>query len=444
MKSSGKQAVFIIHGIGNQYPMQTGREFVTNLKKEEDILYSSPDRHANYYETRRLSINNKNTDFFEFYWANLMDEPKNGDLYVWIFKLLFIKKPSIRAKQAVYAIRFLFFVIIFTFLYFFLTDMYESYVHRLNFINTGVFSITIFIFFKFLVPNIESRVVRTVGDAMHYLTASPKSIPSRYKIRKKGLQLLRNLHNKKDDQGQPFYDRIIIVSHSLGSVIAYDLLTNFWYENMYKIQPNLSTFSQNILKEMNDYVINFYQKSETNQLKFDLNHYQDLQRKLFREFKQNGNPWRVSDLITLGSPLCHGGFILAQNEDDFIWRRRFREFPLSPPKIEVKIENGKIEKDLNRGFLFNKKIKINENESQNAQIISHSSVFAIVRWHNIYFKNDLIGGDLSENFGVGIKNIILYPKGHFIKKYFPIHSHTDYWHCKQTESLAIIRQLIGI
>lgn len=62
-----KQAVVIIYGIGNQFPMETAREFVENIKDENDILYSSPDREANFFETRRLSLSVKNTDFYEFY-----------------------------------------------------------------------------------------------------------------------------------------------------------------------------------------------------------------------------------------------------------------------------------------------------------------------------------------------------------------------------------------
>ena len=83
MKSSGKQAVIIIHGIGNQYPMQTGREFVLSIKDKADIMFSSPDRQANYYETRRLSLNNKNTDFHELYWAHLMEESPLHEAYFW-------------------------------------------------------------------------------------------------------------------------------------------------------------------------------------------------------------------------------------------------------------------------------------------------------------------------------------------------------------------------
>lgn len=99
--TSKKQAVIIIHGIGNQYPMETAKEFVENIKEDSDILYSSPDREANYFETRRLSLSQKKTDFYEFYWANLISEPKLSELYFWVLKILFCKKPSPRVQLLV-------------------------------------------------------------------------------------------------------------------------------------------------------------------------------------------------------------------------------------------------------------------------------------------------------------------------------------------------------
>ncbi|MEW8268619.1 MAG: hypothetical protein AB2731_20955 [Candidatus Thiodiazotropha sp.] len=57
-----------------------------------------------------------------------------------------------------------------------------------------------------------------VGDAARYLRPAAQNIQRRQEIRTAGVDLLKNLH----DRG---YDRIIIVGHSLGSVIGYDILT---------------------------------------------------------------------------------------------------------------------------------------------------------------------------------------------------------------------------
>jgi surfactin synthase thioesterase subunit len=48
-----------------------------------------------------------------------------------------------------------------------------------------------------------------------------------------GVALLRNLHEQRDERGDEVkyrYGRVILVGHSLGSVIAYDILRHYWVE----------------------------------------------------------------------------------------------------------------------------------------------------------------------------------------------------------------------
>lgn len=442
MKSTGKQAVVVIHGIGNQYPMQTVKNFVENLKDKNDILYNTPDKEANIYETRRLSLSNKNTDFFEYYWANLMTEPSTKDLYAWMLKLIFLKKPSERIKKIILKIRLFLttlILLLFTVIYFdIITFMSEhDYV-----VYTGSYSIVVFILFKFVFPNVESKVVSSLGDAMKYLTPTPINIESRYKIRKRGIELLKNLHEKKNDDGQPFYDRITVVGHSLGSIIAYDLITHFWYENMYSLNPGAESFSQKVLGEVNQFVCEYEKHKKKKDYVFDYEKYKELQSKLFKELKTNESAWRISDLVTIGSPLCHGDFLMANNRADFRWKLIFREFPLSPPLIEMKLEDNKIVKDFEKGFIFSKEIKDKYENKTKVKIINHSSLFSFIRWTNIYFKNDQIGGNLTYYFGHGIKNIEIKPKGGFFKKNLPVHSHTDYWNKTQEESINEIKKIL--
>ena len=54
------------------------------------------------------------------------------------------------------------------------------------------------------------------------LYSYPRNIAMRHNIRERGLKLLRDLH----DSGQ--YERIVMVAHSLGSIVAYDLVSLFW------------------------------------------------------------------------------------------------------------------------------------------------------------------------------------------------------------------------
>ena len=87
---NGRQAVVLIHGMGNQYPMETLRSFVKNLSSEDQIIYSSPNRITEDLELRRLSFDDKPFDFYEYYWAHHVKVPGMADVLSWLFKLSLI------------------------------------------------------------------------------------------------------------------------------------------------------------------------------------------------------------------------------------------------------------------------------------------------------------------------------------------------------------------
>jgi len=90
-----KQAVVVIHGMGEQIPMQTIMGFTeavwttdadlidpmrpdstTGGKRERNAIWFKPDARNRSYELRRLTTESVaargSTDFYEFYWAHLM------------------------------------------------------------------------------------------------------------------------------------------------------------------------------------------------------------------------------------------------------------------------------------------------------------------------------------------------------------------------------------
>ena len=70
---------------------------------------------------------------------------------------------------------------------------------------------------------LNASLLETVlGDVGRYFRASPANIAVRWATRRLGVETLERLH--ADDR----YDRIVVVAHSLGSVIAYDVLRAFW------------------------------------------------------------------------------------------------------------------------------------------------------------------------------------------------------------------------
>ena len=106
-----KQAVVLIHGIGEQKPMDTLRGFVDAVwtrhsaihhKYAGSGLWSKPDKVSGGFELRRLTTPQNaaaiRTDFFEFYWAHLMEGTSYGHVFAWARSLL-LRRPSTVPKQ---------------------------------------------------------------------------------------------------------------------------------------------------------------------------------------------------------------------------------------------------------------------------------------------------------------------------------------------------------
>jgi len=69
----GRTAVVIVHGMGSQKPMDSLRSFSSNFQNESKLMFSSPNRIIGDLETRRISFLNQIFDYYEFYWAHLID-----------------------------------------------------------------------------------------------------------------------------------------------------------------------------------------------------------------------------------------------------------------------------------------------------------------------------------------------------------------------------------
>src|SRR5215208_3678111 len=101
-----RQAVVLIHGIGEQKPMDTLRGFVNAVWTRDRAIHnrfaghavwSKPDTVSEGYELRCLTTPQNEsgirTDFYEFYWAHLMEGTSYGHVLAWARALL-IRKPG--------------------------------------------------------------------------------------------------------------------------------------------------------------------------------------------------------------------------------------------------------------------------------------------------------------------------------------------------------------
>jgi hypothetical protein len=253
-----------------------------------------------------------------------------------------------------------------------------------------------------------------LGDAARYLSPSPQNVATRRAIREAGVDILRRLHSTGK------YDRIVLVGHSLGSVIAYDILCYYWAEvNTSFIDP--VRLPQEHLAALEQLL---YAADEA--VHTPVAEYRGLQRDLWVEMFKQGHAWRITDLITLGSPLAHAAILLARDEVDLIQKMRDRELPTNPPQPD---------EEAGLSYVLDPPLKNSRDELVSPRVPHHAAPFCCVRWTNIFYPakaglfGDLVGGSLTSLFGEGIRDIALTSGGWWRHT---VLAHTRYWQHKKS------------
>jgi hypothetical protein len=402
-----RQAVVVIHGIGEQRPMATLRGFVRSLLldfeviNEKVLFYNKPDQLSQSFELRTLCVyptkGRARTDFFEYYWANNMRGTKLGHVFSWMTRLL-VRKPN-SVPPRVRWLYFLFWALTITMIVLLAT----GYVNPSLITDFKKYSIP-GIAFYFLVAITNLFLTRYLGDAARYTDASPENIGERQTIRANGINLLKAIHDSKK------YDRIIIIGHSLGTMIGYDIIKNLWAQYNDQFKP-VTDIKQPKLDEMEgSYALASPPGSFKN---FDLNQFQKAQSNLLQEEMLLGSPWKITDFITLGSPLAYSSILMADDRNDLIERQMERELPCCPPVAE---KNGTLSYEVER--------KSGEIDCSK-KVLHYGAPFACTRWHNAFYKNDFVGGPLKTVFGQGVEDKQLQMPG--VLGMIPFLSHTHYW-----------------
>lgn len=404
-----KQAVVLIHGVGEQVPMDTLRGFVRAVwttnpgiiqPGKPTGVWSKPDEISQNYELRRLTtaenVRNQRTDFFEFYWADLMQDTELSHVWAWARVLLFRWPSRIPAQ-----LRGLWCLLVLLGLAVVTAWLNSSF---------GWFAVPYEDTIKFggglLWAGLSWFLIHFAGDAARYLHVAPANIESRRKIRDAGIQLLENL----EKSGK--YDRIILVGHSLGTVIGYDILTLLWTKYNEKHATTAPAPALDALEAM---VRNLPEDLRTLTPKEQdafAQLYHGAQAARLAEMRSQQHPWLVSDFITMGSPLSHATVLMAANGRRLGEKFREREFPSCPPAMET----------------VNNQRQCSYTTAAGARVPHHAAVFTTVRWTNLFFPcwatfwGDVIGGPVAKVFGPGVRDVpvrTLRGLGFF--------THTAYW-----------------
>ncbi|MDR1698294.1 MAG: hypothetical protein LBR75_00505 [Prevotellaceae bacterium] len=424
MKTVNRQAVVLIHGIGEQRPIETLRGFVEGIakqshknkqaKEEKTIFWDKPDPVSGNYETRRMTMESDRgqdrpkTDFYEFYWAHNMRNTKFSHFKDWLFRIIFRRYKNVSKR-----LRFIYLLIWFLLLT--LLAVIAVYgiswvVKTIHILSSGLIGFVIAAIFGI----ISYYLITYLGDAGRYLDPSPDNIAERQAIREDGMKLLKNLHKPGK------YDRIIIIGHSLGSVIGYDLVKLLWNEyyksfdegiyahsHRKKFDDKQVYCSEKVRKKLDEKHKELDEKNgETlNKYKEALNEYQEAQTKSYQYLQAIGNKWLITDLLTIGSPLTHAGYLFVHEKNGLFEKLKEQgEYPTCPPTIQKKkpSDSGSYRDNIDKSKAF----RIDSFDYPlRAKHFNHSSPFAVTKWTNIYYQSDFIGGPLRDVFGSGIKDI---------------------------------------
>ena len=414
-KGRHTQAVIIIHGMGEQRPMDTLRSFAGAVlpepKQGGEKYFSRPDSLSESFELRVLQNRAQpRTRFFEYYWQDKVTGTSFSHVLEWLSTLL-LRRPKNVPKQLipVWVVSWLLVVVAFTAGIF---GLFE----RLSQVTTKSPSFIVSLVSLAVLSVIQWFILKFVGDVARYLNPSPGNIKIRQDIRADGIKLLKKI------QEDGVYERVVMVGHSLGSFVAYDILKHVWQEN-HKVYTKPAVSTQDALKKV-EKVGEDLRKGTAGTT---LQSYMDSQIELWKELRGLGNPWLVTDFITIGSPLAHAFLVLAKSMDELRTRQRQRELPTNPP--EPQIERTK--KEERRFYSYRVWDGYGEKKNIILRAIHSAGLFAFTRWTNIYFSGDLAGGPITD-FGPGVRNIEVKSGNRIVDH--TILAHTSYWNPKAMKS----------
>lgn len=420
-----RQAVVVFHGIGQQQPLDTLRGFLDGMVGE-GRYWSKPDRLSESLELRRFTIDGGSdvpaTDFYEVYWAHRMKDGEFAGTMRWLLRIA--GRPFWRVSPSLRGLFLLLQAIgvaVVTLAMWSIADAVIGEGRPLLEIitqwQTAAAAVLAAVQF-----GIGRWLTGSLADAARYLTPSPANIDVRRDVRNQGTKLVRALHESGD------YFRVVLVGHSLGSVIAYDVVRQLWDELRHPDvhrsgrQPEAKGFDEAVRE-----FVPSPESSEDGSIEF----FQQAQHRLWRENRERGMPWLVTDLVTIGSPLAHADLLLTTRRVAFSRRTREREFPTCPP---VRGEDGRT---LYSGkYIAESEVEGEPEVIRNFLVGHHAAPFGPTRWTNLYFPyrrlvlGDMIGGPVGESFGLGIRDVPVRPSfegwRHRWYSMFPM-SHSAYW-----------------
>jgi len=469
------QAVVLVHGMGEQIPMDTITEFVRAVWRKDDAItannlpnptevWSKPDARTGSLELRRITTRESipsapefpagvRTDFYELYWADLTAGATWDSLKAWVSGLLFrpLRRvpPNVRLAWLVLWLGSVIVVVLAI-----LAVLPASAWNLIGFRALANWQWLLAAAAVAITAGVHRMGTSTFGRVVRYTRAVPDNIAARAAVRDRSLKLLRALHDG------PHYKRIVIVAHSLGTMLAHDLLSYFWAEReaARTVREGTPEFAALCSLE--------HAAAELEKVPSDparLKAYFVAQRALRQGLASRPAPdapnqldprWLISDLVTFGSPLTHAEFLIAADRADLDVRKAARELPQSPPYREALDPNVLKRAEATKAMPIGnppdqtRLMSYPVVDKTDTWMLHHAAPFAAVRWTNVYdpaklvLFGDVIGGPLAPFFGPAITDIDLRQRrGGRQSRAF---THTKYWALDEVSRITACREAVNL
>jgi hypothetical protein len=431
MASKVRQAVVIVHGMGEQKPLDTLRRFTRAALPKNPVgvdgFYSRPDRVTDSYESRRFLAErypkegkerNAQTEFYEYHWAHHMQGNRLDDMWPTVRRILL--QPPWMVPSGLRVIWGLFWAAIIWAIWAFVAVPFSDFASDdleigalvRELLGGGLIAWLLVYLITRVLP---SWITTSFVDVVRYLDTSPRSYEVRRRIRAGMVDLLVGLH----EAGR--YQRIVVVAHSLGAYIAYDGISYTWalMNSQHAGAPSSVRGSDETpagLTELETAASGLTDSATPEQLIA----FRQAQRNLWTGLRAQGSPWLITDFISVGTPMYFADKLFTKKRAAFKEAARRSEIPTAPPISELAPYNN-----INKTRLwFSWK-------NHGRRVLHHGAPFAVVRWTNMWFPaklgffGDWFAGPLAPLYGPGITDIEL--SGNKPKRWIPGYAHAIYF-----------------
>lgn len=410
----GRQAVVIVHGMGEQRPLDALTGFVRaglppDVTGQRRFL-SRPDIVTDSYESRRFlapaTEDRPQTEFFEYHWAHLMQGNRLADLWP-TFRRLLLKPPWL-VPRGLRGVWLLFWALVGVGAWALwvgpLSDLLpdlglKAWISKL--LGSAVWGAVLTFLLARVGTFLPGVLTNSFVDVVRYLDASPRSYAVRHEIRKGFVELLERLHASKYD-GKFRYQRVVVVAHSLGAYIAYDGISHLW-GTMNNRASKDATGAPDGLRDLEQAAARLLPRGvKKTVIREQIDDFRDAQYKLWSGLRAQGNRWLITDFVSAGTPMYFADLLYTRTRKKFEERVKRRELPTCPPQNE---ERSREPSATMPSFSY---------PWRGRRVLYGGAPFAVVRWTNLWFPcwprwfgffGDWFGGPLQPLFGNGILDI---------------------------------------